>query len=100
MKQKKGLKHYCVKGMRWGKRSGDSRRTHKIKKYLTRSLSNKELLVANRRMGLEKSFKNHKKKDYSSVKAVLGSVLKVIGAIKVTNVVVDNAPKAIQLLLE
>ena len=98
MKVKKDLKHYGVKGMRWGKRSGDSRSTHKLTKHLVRSLSNKELQVANKRMGLEKSFKTHKKKDFSGAKKAISGLLKVIGSVKVANVVVENAPKAIKLL--
>jgi len=104
MEQNELLKHVGVKGMRWGKRKGggsesaDSRSAKKIKRSRLKTLSNKELESLNKRMRLEKDFKKHTKKDYSQAIKVLGGILKVIGSIRVANVVARNAPNAIKQL--
>ena len=108
MKLKKDLKHYGVKGMKWGKRiarSADSRSTAKTKRSRIASLSNKQLAAANKRMSLEKNFKRLKQRDYTRAKSILSGILKFVGTATVTTVTVNearsgfsNSRKAIKLL--
>ena len=80
--------------MKWGRRKGssDSRSASKLKtrKGSPRTLSNKQLEQANKRMQLEKTFKKHKKRDFSGAKKVLSGVMQFIGGFTISAVIVDT----------
>lgn len=57
------LMHFGVKGMKWGRRksysmSSDHKNVSKLRKKKVPELTNKELETVNKRLNLEKSFKN------------------------------------------
>jgi len=91
--------------MRWGKStkvSADSRDAGKTKRSRLKTLSNKQLTALNTRMRLEKDFKKHTQKDYTKLKSIIGGILKVVGSMTVTSIVVEQAgivvPNPIKLL--
>lgn len=91
MPEENSLSHYGVKGMKWGKRksgsssttpaapnSEDHDRARAVAKKPVNSLSNSEIQTLNRRLQLEKSYKDLKKtptkfeKGHAQVKTILG----------------------------
>lgn len=81
------MKHYGVKGQRWGIRrkrnssseSSDSKAAKVLKKKGLKNLSNEELSKLNKRMQLESTYKDLSKKDTSAGKKFVSDVLRESG---------------------
>ena len=98
------LYHYGIQGMKWGvrkrQRSADSAEVKQIRKKRIKEMSNKDLQTANKRLQLEKNYKDlSKRKNYVKLVAgtfiaggaTLAAITKAVGQYKQFGVDVSGA---------
>lgn len=106
MDQNKELCHYGILGMKWGKRKAryvtkDSNRVKKIRKKHIDEMTNEELKDANKRLELERNYKNLTVKKNIGKKAVqafigvAGTIVAIEGATGTYKRLADGALKKI-----
>lgn len=96
-KQTNRLKHYGVKGMRWGvrkdrKQSADSKTAETLRRKSLSEMSNKELQTLNQRLNLERQYNSLTEKKTSRGAKIVKDALAEIAKEQLKDAVKKYAP--------